>query len=74
MAFAVTVEFSDHASNDRKRLVISSLNAVSGAVEVIGKPAYTFVISRQSKIARTREALSEWEMEGLVRWSQTEFD
>ena len=70
MSFAVNIEFSDHASDDQKRLVLSFFNAVSGAVEVIGKPTYTFFISRQSKVERARDALLEWEMEGLISWTQ----
>jgi hypothetical protein len=72
MPFAIAIEFSDHASEYQKRIILSFFNAVSGAVEVIGKPTYTFVVSRQSKIERTHDALSEWEMKGLIRWRPRE--
>ena len=72
MSLAVTVEFSDHVSDQQRRLVLSFLNALSGTAEFSEKSTYTFVVSRQSNIEKARETLSEWEREGIIRWSQAE--
>lgn len=67
MTLTVTVSFADHASDQQRQIALSFLNSVSGATEITGKPTYTFVISRQSKIERTQDALKEWAKEGFIR-------
>lgn len=71
---AVRIEFSDHVPDDRRLIILSFLNTVSGAVETLGRQGYDFSIPRPSRAAKTRAALAEWEQQGLIRWRETGLD